>query len=117
MGTELSALVTSTTNVTINWDSTSNKNQLSIIGSLDGLVISRATSAICVKNTDGSYGILIVIETSSTGTPKAVTATIATPDPVLFPSKTTYTFVEFQLGNPPTRKPNPRVIVRDIIPF
>lgn len=115
MGTELSALVTSTTNVTIKWDSTSNKTILTISGSIDGSYFTKGLSATCFKTSEGYFGILVTVEVTTTLPTTPVNVNIQMTNPTGLPLSTKYTFVEFQWAM--SKRPNPRVAVKDIIPF
>jgi hypothetical protein len=101
-------------NVTIKWDS-SVKNSLTINGSMDSLAM-KVSSVDARYTTDGSYNGIVVLVDLEAGTPADCKFNLPKPT-----KSTVYNYVEFQVviqpAGQPGRKPNPRVIVKDIIPF
>ncbi len=114
MGTDLLALTSSTMNVTIKWDS-SFKNSLTINGSMDSLAI-KVSSIDARYTTDGTYNGIVVLINLLAESPADCKFNLPKPT-----KSTIFNYVEFQIviqpAGQPTRKPNPRVIVKDINPF
>lgn len=114
MGTDLLAPTSSTMNVTIKWDS-SVKNSLIINGSMDSLAI-KVNSLDARYTTDGTYNGIVVLVDLIAGSPADCKFNLPKPT-----KSTIYNYVEFQIvtqpAGQPGRKPNPRVIVKDINPF
>ena len=114
MGTETLAAFTSITNVTIKWDNT-NKTNITVSGSLDGSFISKGLSATCFRTSEGYFGILVTVDVTTTSPTTPVIVNIPMTNPNGIAAGTKYTFVEFQWAS--SKKPNPRVAVKDVIPF
>jgi hypothetical protein len=114
MGTETLTVFTSITNVSIKWDN-NNKTILTISGSLNDSYINKGLSATCFKTSDGYYGILVTVEVTTSAPTTPVIVNVPITNPSKLPSGTNYTFVEFQWSS--SKKPNPRVAVKDCNPF
>lgn len=104
-------MITSTSTLTTKWDSATPKT-LNVQVTIDGVPQKYGNSVQYITYVEGGItynGILIVVTDATTSSAFNVTLPNGT-------TGTKYTFVEFQLGNPPTRRPNPRFVVKDIIP-